>query len=253
VGAPPRRSTLPGLAAPRGRSATASPWLPVSVSTALQPVGRVTWSGRRSRRSLDVAVSESACDGDTVTAVDHVIALQSLDHGDRRQGSPGAVGERNPFPAPPHLLRRGTEAVVEVRRRLERARDRAERDDLQIRRSRGQRCCAGKHLRSSLNAPPQAGQARHTGEGTAPPGTAKVVLGVYHRHSCGEAAEAKHCSTVRAASSSLLNKPGIRPASHWASRGRDSSAHDPAGAPVLPAPTQSKGASPVNRIMVKRR
>jgi hypothetical protein len=78
-------------------------------------------------------VAECERDRYAVATVHNVIAVRSREQDNRRQRVTLAVRQRYPFPSVPYELGGGTEAGVELRGRLQRANDRTQRDDFEVR------------------------------------------------------------------------------------------------------------------------
>ena len=119
-----------------------------------------------------------------VAPVEHVVAVGPLDQLDRRERVAAPVGQGDPLPAGPQDLGRGAEVRVEVGRRLERADDRVERDDLRARQSAGQHGGLAERPRvAALRPAPEP--AAEPCDGVCAPSAAEVGLRVEHRHPGG--------------------------------------------------------------------
>jgi hypothetical protein len=118
-----------------------------------------------------------------MAAVDDVVAVGALLDRDRWERGAAAVGERDPLPARPEVLRGRSEAGVEVRAWVHGADDRGERDDVEPGGARGPRGRLGPCARLAATAP--AGEpVRRAGRQLGAAGAREVLAGVEHQHSC---------------------------------------------------------------------
>src|SRR6185312_3958700 len=95
-------------------------------------VGRYGWSEAVADPRLDVGLTERAGDGDPVASVDDVVAVVTLDDGDRRQRVAATVRERDALPAVGDAVRSRPEVRVEVDRHVDGSDDRVKRDHAQV-------------------------------------------------------------------------------------------------------------------------
>src|SRR4051794_104974 len=93
---------------------------------------QVDGCGRRGDARLDVGLTEGPGDGDPVASVDDVVAVGTLDDGDRRQRAAATMRERDALPALGDAVGGRPEAGVEDRRRVDRSDDRPQRDHAQV-------------------------------------------------------------------------------------------------------------------------
>src|SRR6185312_7924315 len=95
-------------------------------------VGRYGWSEAVADPRLDVCLTERAGDGDPVASVDDVVAVSTLDDGDRRQRVAATVRERDALPALGDAVGRRPEACAEVGGGLDGSDDRLKGDHAQV-------------------------------------------------------------------------------------------------------------------------
>lgn len=144
--------------------------------------------GLRAHQGFDVWMTECQGHRDPMTSVENVVAIWSLDEIDRREGTTGAVSERDPLPARAHDLRGGAEAGVEVNRRFHRPYDGVERNHLDAAR-RFQPACAFVHSRRMPGALLSLEPASGPSDRMRPPGATEVSLRVKDRHPGGVSGE----------------------------------------------------------------